>query len=396
MPDGNLSNNHWRLVSPIICGLTCSLVFFFDAYLVGIGRYFDYVAVSLCLYFISVDKDFRLDFLKIPTFLIFVLLYILIVAMLIGAQPRHFVGLCFTLFCFHMFRIIIRKYERTVHNSVLVVSIFILAFYVLQLVFGRGLGIFIDLNLLISDLPARIETNENYNFRPSSIFQEPNSFCVFAFLTTTYLMLSLKKESLLQRSIIFALVMAMFASNSLWGIGATMLSLLFCFCIRQFKLFVICLTAILVLSPFLITDNTKERLKGLANDGSLKERYVAADANFTPIQGRITKSATVASRKCEAKTPVNYVFGSGLYPDCFQGRYGANGYSYFFDTVGVLGVSLVLSALFYFDRSPFRIKAVTFIFLFSTFPIVTYAFFSFMLALILRPLEDESSIVGHK
>ena len=190
--------------------------------------------------------------------------------------------------------------------------------------------------------------------------------------------------------------MAMFASNSLWGIGATILSLLFCFCMRQFKLVVICLTAILVLSPFLITAHTKERLKSLANDGSLHERYVAADAETKPIQGRITKSPTVASRKCEVKTPVNYVFGSGLYPDCFQARYGANGYSYFFDTVGLVGISLVFSALFYFDRSPFRIKAITFLFLFSTFPIITYAFFSFMLALILRPLEDESSIVVHK
>ena len=396
MFEGKASDNHWRLVSPLVCGLTCSLVFFFDAYLIGIGRYFDYIAGLLCLCLIIVDKETRLDFLQIPTFLIFALIYIIAIAVLFGAQPRHFVGLCFVLFCFHMFRVIIKKHEIAIHNSVVAVSVFILTFYVLQMIFGRGWGIFLDINLLLSDLPSRIETAKNYNFRPSSIFQEPNSFCVFAFLTTAYLLLSLKKEGLFQRSIIFALTIAMFASNSLWGIGATLVSLLFCFCLRHFKLFAICLTTILLLSPFLIADNTKERMKGLANDGSFRERYIAAEANFEPVQGLITSSVTVAARKCEAKTAVNYVFGSGLYPDCFQTRYGANGYSYFFDTFGFLGIGLAISLLFYFDRSPFRIKAFTFLFLFSTFPIVTYAFFSLMLALMLRPLDGEVSIVGNK
>ena len=317
-------------------------------------------------------------------------------AVLFGAQPRHFVGLCFGFFCFHMFRVLVKKREIVIHNSILAVSVFIMIFFVLQFIFGRGWGIFLDINLLLGDLPARISTKENYNFRPSSIYQEPNSFCIFAFLTTVYLLLSVKKGGLFQQSIIFALMMAMFVSNSLWGIGATMLSLLFCFCRRQFKLSAICLTTILLLSPFLITDNTKERIYSLTNDGSFKERYVAAEAIPTPVQGLITGSVPAESRKCEAKTPVNYVFGSGLYPDCFQARYGANGYSYVFDTVGLLGIGLVLSALFYFDRSPFRIKAVAFIFLFSTFPIVTYAFFSFMLALMLRPLEGEASNVVHK
>ena len=92
---------------------------------------------------------------------------------------------------------------------------------------------------------------------------------------------------------------------------------------------------------------------------------------------------------------MNYVFGSGLYLTVSRLDMVLT-VTRIFDTVGLLGIGLVLSALFYFDRSPFRIKAVAFIFLFSTFPIVTYAFFSFMLALILRPLEGEASNVVHK
>jgi len=396
--------------------LVCFFVLSFDAYIIHVGRYLDYLALLICLLCVYFEKGWR-PLVAVPPVIIFVALYFICLAFLFGAQARHFTGLLFALCCFHVFSLFIERRQHHVDVGIVSVTTLILFLFFVQLVIGRTTGFFIDYNALISDIPSRIHTHEAYNFRPASIFQEPNSFAVFAFLVSVYLLVSLAHGQVFRKLVLALLIIAMFASNSLWGMAASILTLLFALCYRQFRLVWTCVVLLAIASPILVVDNTVQRLARITYDGSFSERYVGAvpkmdekldsdssnqinaqqsqkeasghktdflRAQTMPTKGRLTGARFPSNEVCSEKVYIQRFLGGGLYPNCFQVRGGANGYSYLYDVSGLLGILLAIGTLLYFDRSKYRLITIATIFLFSTFPIVTYAFFAFMLTLIFR------------
>ena len=60
--------------------------------------------------------------------------------------------------------------------------------FLIQLLSFKVLNFYIDFTTILGSIPSRNYIEETDFFRASGLFQEPNSYCVFAFMMSTILL----------------------------------------------------------------------------------------------------------------------------------------------------------------------------------------------------------------
>jgi len=120
----------------LIAALICFFVSLFDAYIINVGRYLDYLALLVCMFAVYFDNGWR-HFFRLSPFVILLALYFTILSLAFGAQLRHLAGLLFMLCCFHVFRLFIYRRPAQVDAGIIAVAVLFLGLFGVQLLFGR-------------------------------------------------------------------------------------------------------------------------------------------------------------------------------------------------------------------------------------------------------------------
>ena len=241
--------------------------------------------------------------------------------------------------------------------------------------------------------------------RAAGLFQEPNSYCLNAFVLGTICAL------LRPNWILIALTAAtMVISQSLWGVGAgVVLLLLDAMCRarspRQMmkNLTIYLLVTVAVFNAYLwLTKKPTDtvpyfytRIAGIANDTSARERFLH---NSCP-QAELDKLARVPM----ATRALFWVTGGGLTTSYFEQCLPDNGIAFLLKSFGAVGSILMLSGFALALRSlPIDSKLYATIaigFSFTTYPLVTYVTFWIWLPAILGLLRlrrsgDEQAVTA--
>lgn len=253
--------------------------------------------------------------------------------------------------------------------------VFNLAIFVVQYISFSVTGSVIDIHSPLG-IEARIYNEALNYFRPSGLYMEPNSFCV------TMFMMMLLRNMAGQRSLdalTIATVICMLLSRSLWGFaGALLLALS---AVRNWRVLAVGALAtipvvaavalggrgiVLAVTGLVLDPVTQNRLNNILDDSS--------------AQGRFSGSGDIDSSIWEI------IFGHGLSTSDFQVFAGANGWSFYIYSFGLLGMLLLL-AWIALEGGPTRmllIKAGAVLFVMTTYPLFTTLWWWLWLALFLK------------
>lgn len=370
----NRTNN----IIPIV-GLVIVFLSLYDMYYIGIGRLFDYAAFFLTICYALIHK--KLPTKKISMRFFTVALIFLTYYILRGGDIKHFLGVLFVIGLTFLFSFLFCKIKRELWIACSVVSISIAAIFFVQLFSFRIFGIVIDFTAFFADIPSRIYIPEINYFRASSIYQEPNSYCVFAFIFST-LLLSIKNDnSKVGDFAIWILLATMIMSNSLWGISVSIITIIIGMLTKPDKInkkFVFFLLAFILISKTIWYEpKTFERFSNIFSDSSFSERYVG------------TKKSPSTDKKNDSSSKVDVsILGNGVFSNGFQESFGANGWSYLLYDYGILGVLVTIVGALILDRSKYKTNTAFVSILFTTFPYLTYGIFAFYIAMLFGSCND--------
>lgn len=375
----------------IFCILLC--VFCYDFYYLPVGRLFDYIAFALLIFgLVTVGSNIK-ELVKLHSTTVILALVILFYVAVFGGDTRHICGLFFCLLFGHLMMIVMKTNSRLVYAMLKWAALPVLFTFFIQWVAGKYFGFVIDVSGALSDFPSRIYVSDPNDFRASSIYQEPNSYCIFAFLLSVSLVFSGQK-GVFDRTLMILLPVSMVFSNSLWGIGAAGLVLVLFLINKYKKLFFVTVGILLITLPVWLSENLAWRAVNFINDTSVRERFVSSVSPPSAISGGITgngKSISDQTPTCREQNYSTIIFGNGPHSHCYQEAYGVNGYSYLVYSYGVLGFGGVCLFCFFKDRSKLRMKTLSLFFLFSSYPYITYAIFPLFIVLLFFP--EESHII---
>ncbi len=344
------------------------LFLFSDFYYVGVGRPFDY----LVIFILFARLRFRYDQLTFPIIAkeAFVLLLIVFPWLYAGlfngsvlGVAAIAVGLClvFPVFYYVVANGLSLIVENNIKLLVFLSSIILLAqtiiFYLFEVV--------VDFSGLIGSIESR-GYNEKLNyFRPSGLFQEPNSYCAALFSLLVISSYFKKRNKFIEILGIITIIM----TQSLWGFGAVFL--LVCLLYRARGVCV--LLAGLALTYFYIT-----YICGL-DISALKDSSVTID--------RIVNLSADPSRQARYGSVDNFNFdlfffiGHGIDTDDFQ-NLAANGLAFMIYSFGLLGSFFVFAFFVFLCRFDFKVLLAT-IFLLTTYPLFSYMYFWAWLGIVL-------------
>lgn len=226
--------------------------------------------------------------------------------------------------------------------------------------------------------------------RPAGLFQEPNSFCLNLFVVATLALFA-------KRDRVLALVAAgaMLLSQSLWGIvGAFVLVALNEWnasetLAKKARVTLVLWAAIFVgFNAYLWLGKPAKRqmpvlytrVFHLGTDASARDRY-GAIIDRTPHFHARGRSARSSSRKTRQRwlAVVGWQNGHGLSTAVFLGSVAANGLSFMWYCFGLAGLVLMIGT-FGLTLSGVTLRAKLYtiasvVFIFTTYPLVTYAIF---------------------
>lgn len=276
----------------------------------------------------------------------------------------------FFLFSFYIFfNLFLRANfnKSQVIKQIRIIIIIHLLFFILQYLgfylFGNT---FSDYREIFGMRPLRIWNEALNYFRPSGLYEEPNSYAV-----SLYMLIFL--YYIVNRKIDFILIVgciSILLSQSLWGFGAVVVIISIIMMDKKLSLVYIALfasTVILlsIMNPDLILSDTSlttyKRITNIFTDGSFIARY---GIDFTEV------------------SLFSFLVGHGIGVEGYHASLGGNGYAaiiFYFGVVGLLGFLL----LFYRMASNISFF-IGIVFILSTTPMIFYFIFWGWLALIYR------------
>lgn len=370
----------------LTAGFFIAFVFSYDFYYVGPGRIFDFVAFAILLmWHLHVLGLPSLKSLYTPSLLCLAIGGFYIIR---GGEIRHTVGLIFVVFVWHIFREFYKRNRSACWFALEFVSLLLALIFIVQLLLFTVSGYVLDLNSLAGSIPARIYIEDTNYFRSSSIYQEPNSYCVFAFIVASVIIVCKRTETL-ARITLWVMLATLIMSNSLWGMALCLVLVGIMLATQQIKLksiFVISLVgSLLISSPIWYQERTTYRLLHLAGESSLAERYFGS--KYAPSVAANTNQLSAVHSSSKWAT----ILGHGLNSIGFQRAYGANGWSYLFYNFGMIGLLAFLAISIAYDKNRKGPAPLCLFLLLTSFPYFTYAIFALFIVM-LYEREDSSSI----
>ena len=265
-------------------------------------------------------------------------------------------------------------------------------FFLVQIIAYRTLGVTIYLH---SDEYLTRFISSPDNIRGTGLMQEANSYCLHVFVLTTLVILHRPN-----RVLVFFVATTMMLSESLWGIGASIM-LIFLHEFRNsasIKKFVGISCAIILSAGMIfniviwanIVPGEKiptlySRIGNIVTDTSLQERYirnscVSAEPNAANLP--------VKDGDSEQRKVFNWIVGEGLTTAYFLNCLALNGLIFLLKSFGALGLlalilSLGLALRGLTSRDKFFVLA-SLAFSFTTYPLMTYLIFWIWLPLLIR------------
>jgi hypothetical protein len=335
-----------------------------DFYFQGIGRPFDYLVLALTTLYLV--RNYRSYSARVAISS-FALIFLMLPWLLIGALQGHLLIASAmsagALLVFPGVKLYVMQNPQSVDSGLKITTKIILLFFFIQFFVYYISKTYIDFHSMVGSISSRGLNIGLSLFRPSGIYQEPNSYCVALYCLLAARVIVFRAKDW---TVIVGLV-SMMISQSLWGVvGAIILSYL----IYGAKRWGYTLLGILTLSSIVLN----------LLDFSFSD---LVDASFT--LNRIATIDEDASRDGRLGSIENYLgyehlmFGNGVSSDQFQ-QLGANGFAFVLYSSGIVGSLLILSASFPRSRLHAK-KSIIVLFLFSTFPPVAYMFFWAWLAI---------------
>lgn len=340
------------------------LIGVFDLYYSPFGRIFDYVAFLLVFIFIA--KKELLSNYKILLYLIAPFSF----GILFFNDIKSVIGILFGISFGYIFYIYYQKNQSII--PFVWVSIFMSIIFLIQLFTFKFFGFYIDFTTILGSLSSRNYIEETDFFRASGLFQEPNSYCVFAFMMSTILLYT-KYEHKYKNIALVLLISTMIISNSLWGmlLGIGLIGL---FILRKEYKYILTVTLVLIVTQSIWLENrTKYRITNVFIESTVQERYVGS--KFTEIDNEQINNLLVKENDSIILKIKNFVLGYGSSSYGFQVKYGANGISYLLFNFGLFGLILFLYYVYYLDDTKYKQKLIITLFLLTSYPYFTYAIF---------------------
>lgn len=339
---------------------------FSDFYFHGIGRVFDYSGVFFLFFYLKNMKKIILknEYTLLIPILFLVILYYVFLSFMLG---KTLSTLAFSVGIFYVFPIILlsdikRDDIRKLLDFLIVLNV---SFFLIQLFLFKVFGLVLDINKEIGSIPARVY-NENLSyFRAAGLFQEPNTYSANLFIQLSVRLLIGRSNKLITWSAYITMIL----SQSLWGIGASVLLATF-FSDRDEKKIII-FFALLGASYVIFNAHSI----GFMNYGVLHNRLTNIDND----PSRIARYGSISSYFSH-----KYFFGHGIDTSGYQ-KIAANGIAFVVYAFGISGAFLFLFLLQYFFLSNDLAKfLIIILFLFTTDQMMTYMIFWAWLALLIK------------
>jgi len=278
------------------------------------------------------------------------------------------------------------------------------------------------------------------HFRPSGLFQEPNSFSLCIFMLTSLCLIQKNKY------IPFLIILAgfsMMVSQSLWGSIASIM-LFLCYILLTNKIntkyltrMVLALSGVILLFVGLLflqnsnlnqTPQFLKRIDTVFSSGSFRERFITntlsendkmkwsayAERDWSQHKNKVKWEQYIKkytdriireeeNKKYTDALMSNVIIGHGFSTKPFVYGLALNGFSFFWNSLGLLGISLVLlSSILFTRRASVQIFPelacyfVIFIMLLLSYPIVTYSFFWFWMFSIIVQIRSKQTCTTAK
>lgn len=361
-------------------------VFAYDLYYPVVGRVFDLIAVLALFAWYFYSFGFRVfRAIRAPALLCLTLVGIYLLR---GGEIRHLTGLLLMVTFFYLYRQFFERYHEHCWLALQIASIAIAFTFFVQLAAFELFGHVLDISSAAGSIPSRIFILEMDYFRASSIYQEPNSYCVFAFIVSS-LLIAKNRIRQLERFTLWLMIVTMIMSNSLWGMALGGLVTLFACIIRHIRIssaFFTSLIAFLLLSsPVWFQERTGYRILNIASESTVIERYIGSrfgPVNHKEYQAIKTDEYIDSEKMKKRKAWGSFFLGNGISSIGFQRAYGANGWSYLLYNFGVVGFLFFVAATLIYDKSKYHIGAISLFFLLTSFPYFTYAVFPLFLVML--------------
>lgn len=336
----------------------------YDLYFSPFGRIFDYIAFLILFIFI-VKKELIINY-KI--------LYIFIVPFSFGVlffnDIKSVIGILFGVFFGYIFYIYYQKNQSII--PFVWISIFMSIMFLIQLLSFKVLNFYIDFTTILGSLSSRNYIEEIDFFRASGLFQEPNSYCVFAFMMSTILLYS-KEDQKYKNIAVLLLISTMIMSNSLWRMILA-IGLMFLYFLRKEYKYILTMILILIVTQNIwLEDRTKYRITNIFIESTVQERYIGS--KFTEIDSTEINNLILKEKNSTFLKIKNFILGYGSSSYGFQVKYGANGISYLIFNFGLFGLLLFLYYVYYLDDTKYKQKLIITLFLLTSYPYFTYAIF---------------------
>ena len=340
------------------------LVSCYDLYYPPFGRVLDYLSLFLILFYI-VKKEFFYNY-KIFLYLIAPFSF----GILFFNDIKSVIGILFGITFGCVFYIYYK--ERESITPFLLVSIIMVLFFFIQLFTFKFFNFYIDFTSILQTIPSRNYIESIDYFRASGLFQEPNSYCVFAFMMVTILLYTNMQHRLKDLTIIL-LISTLMISNSLWGMVLSV-GLIGLLLLRKKYKYVLSIVIILFVTQSIWLENrTEYRIKNVFIESTVQERYVGS--KFTVINNEQLKKTFDEERHSVIFKIKNFILGYGSSSYGFQVKYGANGISYLLFNFGLFGLVIFLYYVYYLDNTKYKQKLIITLFLLTSYPYFTYALF---------------------
>ena len=349
---------------PVAVAISLFCVFIFsDYYRAGVGRPFDYVAVSVMALYLASVRSVPSNALGASLSLALLLLPWIVFSAVNDNLLPVAAWLCGILVVLPASATLVRNHPDFVDRALYFGLLASLVFFSIQFAAYYATGTYIDFQSLVGSIQSRGLNQELGYFRPSGAFQEPNAYC-----TVVFCIISARKLGLGTHDWTHAAgLISMALSQSLWGLAGALVLL---FVIYQLKTALIIALG-LALSVIALLYFYNQELTEYA-DLAVTIQRVADFENDSSRQGRIGSLESYLGYS-------NLLFGQGLTSDRFQ-QLGANAYAFLTYSFGTLGcLALATLATVFLPMSWRRLLVAGL--LFVTFPQFSYMFFWSWLAI---------------
>lgn len=339
------------------------LVFIFSDFYYDFGRLFDYLYIVILLFFLIETKKINSKF-YIGISLIFFLLSPWIIYGFFNGNSLISIAVITGLFVvfplsfstFHFFKSEIIKsiLEKTIIILISTMLIQIFSYYIFDY--------YLDFSSYFGSIKSRGDNNLLL-FRPHGITQEPNAFSVLM-LCLVYLYSKFKVVNI--KLVLISLVTVVF-SLSLWGV--IMAPLFYLITLRKNisirSNILLFFGAMILINYFINSDlaSSQEIISRL----DFSQQDSSRDARYGGLTNFIQSS--------------DFIFGEGINSNLFQ-IYGANGIAFFLNSFGLIGCLLIIIIII-IQKELKNMDIIFLIFIFSSYPIISYMYFWVTLALLI-------------